>query len=134
MRIGELARRVGVNPRTVRYYESIGLLPDPDRTPAGHRIYGNDDVERLAFVRRAADLELTLDEIAEVLALRDQGRPPCDFVVDVARTRVAELDARIADLRAARDELEQLVGTGPSGDEQPDACFCRLIETSEVTT
>lgn len=129
MRIGELADHVGVNPKTIRYYESIGLLPEPDRTTAGHRRYGTDDVERLAFVRRAADLELSLNEIAEVLALRDDGRQPCDYVVSVARSRVAELDERIEQLRTARDELEQLIGRG-APDDQPGACFCQLIETS----
>lgn len=133
MRIGELAAQVHVNPKTIRYYESIGLLPEPARTAAGHRIYGPDDVERLAFVRRAADLELTLEEIAEVLALRDEGRPPCDYVVSVARTRVAELDGRIEELRTARDELEQLVGEGVP-DDQPADCFCHLIETTKATT
>ena len=127
MRIGELAARIGIDPRTIRYYESIGLLPAPERTRAGHRRYTEDDVERLAFVRRAAELELTLAEIGEVLALRDDGRRPCAYVLSVARERVDELDDRIARLRAARDELEGLIGHDVPPDA-PTGCFCELIE------
>jgi DNA-binding transcriptional MerR regulator len=73
--IGELAERVGVNPKTIRYYESIGLLPEPPRTDAGYRDYGPEDVERLAFVRRATELDLQLEQIAEILAFRGPWRP-----------------------------------------------------------
>ncbi len=69
MQIGELADRVGVNTKTIRYYESIKLLPEPARTPAGYRIYGPDDETRLTFIKTAQHLGLSLDEIREVLAL-----------------------------------------------------------------
>src|SRR5690606_16567547 len=73
MRIGELAERLGVNPKTIRYYESIGLLSPPERTPAGYRIYGEDALERLTFIKTAQRLGITLDETREILALRDRG-------------------------------------------------------------
>lgn len=128
MLIGELADAVGVNPKTVRYYESIGLLPEPARTPAGYRDYGPDDVERLAFVRRAVQLDLQLDEIAEILALRDRGERPCDYVLDVARQRVDELEERIRAMQRARDELADLIEQTPTLESDSDACYCQLIE------
>lgn len=128
MRIGEVAAQVGVNPKTIRYYESIGLLPEPSRTPAGYRDYAPEDIDRLAFARRATQLNLQLDEIAEILALRDSGRRPCDYVLDVAHTRVRELGERIADMQRARDELTSLLQRAPTPATVDDDCYCELIE------
>lgn len=127
MRIGELAARVGVNPKTIRYYESIGLLPAPDRTDAGYRMYGGEDIDRLAFVRRAQRLELGLDEIGEILALRERGERPCGYVLDVARSRLDDLDRRIADMQRARDDLHALLQRAA---DLPDdnGSYCQLIE------
>lgn len=105
MRIGELADSLGLNPRTIRYYESIGLLPAPERTPSGYRVYGGDAGERLTFIRTAQRLGISLDEVREILALRDRGEPPCAYVRGVLRRQVADLDERMAELRALRDEL-----------------------------
>lgn len=132
MLIGELADTVGVNPKTVRYYEAIGLLPEPARTAAGYRVYGPDDVDRLAFVRRAVQLDLQLDEVAEILALRDRAERPCDYVLDVARRRVDELDERIRSMQTARDELASLIERAPSPEPDGDACYCELIEHDVV--
>lgn len=127
MKIGEAARQVGVNPRTIRYYESIGLLPEPARTASGYRDYGPDDVDRIAFARRATELDLHLDEITEILALRDRGERPCDYVLDIARQRVDELDERIQTMQRAREELASLIDRAPAP-ESDDACYCELIE------
>ncbi len=80
MRIGELADRVGVNTKTIRYYESIGLMPEADRSPGGYRIYDETDRKRLLFIRTARRFGLSLDEIAEILAFRERGKPPCRYV------------------------------------------------------
>jgi DNA-binding transcriptional MerR regulator len=100
LRIGELADRVGVNPKTVRYYEDIGLLPEPARRPSGYRAYGIEDVERLTFIRRAQRFGLSLDEIGEVLAFRRNGERPCAFVLDTVRRQVARVAEQIAELEA----------------------------------
>ncbi|MEX2550966.1 MAG: heavy metal-responsive transcriptional regulator [Nitriliruptoraceae bacterium] len=127
MRIGQLAERIGVNPKTIRYYESIGLLPEPARTPAGYRDYREDDADRLAFIRRAQQLGLNLDEIGEILALRELGERPCGYVLEVANTRLAELDRRIADMQRARAELDALLQhTDELGDDDGD--YCHLID------
>jgi DNA-binding transcriptional MerR regulator len=127
MRIGQLADQVGVNPKTVRYYESIGLLPAPERTPAGYRDYDDADVDRVAFVRRAQRLGLSLDEISEFLDLRERGERPCGYVLEVAHTRMGQLDERIAELQRARTELRELLGH--AGDlTTDDGCYCQLID------
>lgn len=127
MRIGELADAVGVNPKTIRYYEDIGLLPAPARTSGGDRTYDHADVERLAFVRRAQQLELTLDEIREILALRERHQRPCDYVLSVAQQHLAELDDRLAQMQRARDELRALVD-GAERLPADSGRYCALIE------
>lgn len=127
MRIGELAGRLAINPKTIRYYEGIGLLPDPERTPSGYRLYDEDDVERLTFIKTAQRLGITLDEIREILTFRERGDRPCDYVRAVLRREVAEIDQRLAELGALRDELvalEDLADQLP--ESRPGAC--RLID------
>lgn len=109
MRIGELAEREGVGVQTVRYYERRGLLPEPDRKPSGYREYGEDDVARLRFILRAKALGFTLSEIGELLDLRvDPGRT-ADDVRRHAEEKIADVDARIRDLRRIRGALGRLV-------------------------
>ena len=109
MRIGELASRSGVSAKTIRYYESIGLLPAPERLPSGYRDYDESTLDALAFIRAAQAVGLSLGEIRGIVALRDEGQAPCGYVVDLLRSRSAELDRRIAELRGLRRELIRLV-------------------------
>jgi len=127
MLIGELADRVGVNTKTVRYYESLGLVPAPERTAGGYRLYSEDDHARLVFIKSAQHLGLTLGEIGEVLALRQSGAPPCQHVRAVLREQVATITRRITELRRLRRELQDLEATV---DSIPDHEFavCRIIE------
>lgn len=108
MTIGELARRAGVNPRTLRYYERIGLLTPAARTGAGYRLYTDRDTARLAFIRRAQTLGLSLAEIAAIIAVRDGGSAPCRHVRAVAEAKIAQIDTRIAELASLRAELAAL--------------------------
>lgn len=132
MRIGELAGQLGLNPKTIRYYEHIGLLPDPARTPSGYRLYGKDDAERLRFIRSAQRLGMTLDEIGEILALRERGQQPCAYVRHVLRREVAAIDQRVRELRSLRQELAALEARA---DELPEApgTICRLIDHAHQT-
>lgn len=75
-RIGELAGRLDLNTQTIRYYERVGLLPEPERTEAGYRIYKEEDERRLNFVKNALNVGLSLGEIKEVLAFHERGEPP----------------------------------------------------------
>ncbi|WP_219420147.1 heavy metal-responsive transcriptional regulator [Pseudonocardia nigra] len=127
MRIGELAERVGVNTKTIRYYESINLLPQAARTAAGYRIYGPDDEARLAFIKTAQQLGLTLDEVRDVLALRDAGTTPCEHVRAVLRTRVREISRRITELRRKQKQLRALE-TRIDDIPEDGATICRIIE------
>lgn len=103
------------------------MLPDPRRTPAGYRVYAEEDIDRLAFVRRAQQLELALDEIGEILALRERGERPCGYVFQVARARLDDLDRRIAEMQRARDELHTLLGQAANV-AIDDGGYCQLIE------
>lgn len=127
MRIGQLADRLGLNPKTIRYYEGIGLLPEPERTPSGYRVYGEADLERVTFIKSAQRLGITLDEVREILAFRDRSEEPCSYVRDVLRKEVAEIGQRIAELTVLRDEL---VALEVLAEELPEssAGMCRLID------
>lgn len=108
MQIGELAARSGVPVKTIRYYEEIGVLAEPARTPSGYRRYDDDAIEHLAFVRAAQAVGLTLGEIRQIVALRERGQTPCSHVVDLVEQRATEIDQRIAELQRLRGELQRL--------------------------
>lgn len=127
MRIGELADRLGINTKTIRYYEGIELLPVPERTQSGYRTYGEADFERITFIKTAQRLGITLDEISEILTLRESGEQPCGYVRDVLRREVAEIGQRIDELTALRDELVALEDLA-DGLPQSRPGSCRLIE------
>lgn len=127
MRIGELAGRLGLNPKTIRYYEDIGLLPEPERSSSGYRDYGEQTAELLTFIRTAQRLGLKLDEVREILALRNRGEPPCGYVRALLHRHVGEIDERIAELRQLRKDLVDLDAVA-EGLLDPEASRCRLIE------
>ena len=127
MRIGELAGQLGVTTKAIRFYERIGLLPDPPRTPSGYRSYEEADVDRLVFIKTAQRLGLTLDEIKEIIAFRDRGEQPCGYVADVLQRQVTDLDARIREMRALRDELRRLQASAAQG-MTAESKFCGVIE------
>jgi DNA-binding transcriptional MerR regulator len=127
MRIGELAERLGLNTKTIRYYESIGLLPEPEHNASGYRTYDEADVERLVFIKSAQRLGLALDEIKEVLALRERGEAPCGYVRGLIRTEIADIDRRLDELRSLRGELVALDERAGEPVES-NGTFCQLIE------
>ena len=105
LKIGELAKQLQLNPKTIRYYEGIGLLPKPPRTDAGYRLYDAADRERLLFIGKAKAIGLTLEEIKEVLAIRGDGQPPCEHVRALLDQKLAAVEAQLRALRAFRKEL-----------------------------
>lgn len=127
VRIGELAGRFGINAKTIRYYESIGLLPAPARTEAGYRLYGRGDADRLAFISKAKQLGLSLQEIASILDLRERNQPPCEHVTELIDEKLAAVDAQLQALQAFRSELLTLraeAGQSCAG----NATVCAIIE------
>ncbi|MEX2324036.1 MAG: heavy metal-responsive transcriptional regulator [Acidimicrobiia bacterium] len=120
MRIGELARRTGVPTKTIRYYESIGVLPEPDREANDYRNFPEETVDRLAFIRDAQATGLTLTEISSVLDLRSQGEATCHHVIDLLDRHLAALDQHIRSLGATREKLAKLTQQARSLD--PTQC------------
>lgn len=134
MTIGQLAERLGLNPRTIRYYERIGLVPEPERGPSGYRLYRPEGEERLRFIKSAQHLGLTLAEVKEMLAFRDRGERPCAYVAEVIERRLDEVNQRLRELGALRGELEAIhEQMAARGTVEEDASFCYYIEAHAAT-
>lgn len=108
--IGKVAREAGLNPRTLRYYERLHILPAPRRSPNGYRIYDEETQKRLVFIAGAKSLGLTLGEIRQIIEARDAGRLPCDSVRELLSTHVRRIDGQIAHLRALKSDLRSTLG------------------------
>lgn len=134
MKIGDLADRAGVSTKTIRYYESIGLMAEPERTPAGYRDYDGSALERLRFVRDAQATGLTLSEIQSVLELKDSGARSCEHTRDLLNRHLDEIDAQIRRLEVARNELEGLARR--AADLDPTNCTdpnrCQVIDAKSL--
>lgn len=130
MRIGELAKRSGVEATTIRYYEQIGLMPAPARKESGYRDYGKEAAARLSFIRTAQSVGLTLGEIREVLAFRDREEIPCLHVASLIDKKAAELTERISALEQMRKDLARLAKRARAAPPGPkrEATFCHIIE------
>jgi DNA-binding transcriptional MerR regulator len=107
--IGEVAECAGVNPKTIRYYESIELLPKPRRSTGNYRLYSDEDVERLRFITSARALGFALDEIAEILAFKERGEAPCGFVLERLTIKSAEVERHLERLLVLRSEIKHLM-------------------------
>jgi len=132
MFIHELARTTGVSAKTIRYYESIGLMPDPGRADNNYRRYTPDAIERLRFIVSARSLGFNLTDIGEFLSARDEGTLPCQRVLDSVEDRINEIDRRIADLLALRDTLSRVRALGetlPADKKCDEQCICYIITT-----
>lgn len=130
MFIQELARRTGVSAKAIRYYESIGLLPPPQRADNNYRCYTPAAVERLRFIASARSLGFSIADIAEFLEVREGGTLPCHQVLNSIDQRLADLDRRIADLLALRETLDRIRREGsalPVQDTCSEQCVCYLI-------
>jgi DNA-binding transcriptional MerR regulator len=134
--VAALAKRVGVSPDTIRYYDRLGLLPAPRRTAAGYRRYGEDVADRVRFIKGAQRLGLRLREVAELLAIRDRGQCPCGHTQTIVARRIAELDTELARLAALRGELARLADRCPP-QAYPDGrwpCEAEFIHAAELDT
>lgn len=107
--IGKVARRVGVRPSAIRYYERQGMLQPTVRAANGYRTYSDEAVNLLLFLKRAQSLGITLKEIRTLLNLATQGQQPCNHVKRLARNHLREIDDKIRELEALRNELRTLV-------------------------
>ncbi len=120
--IGKLGASAGVKVPTIRYYEQIGLLPDPDRSAGNQRLYPSTTMDRLAFIRHARELGFPLDAIRDLLSLSDRPDQSCAAADAIAKAQLMATRARIARLRALEAELERMV----------DQCACGTISDCRV--
>lgn len=133
--IGQLAREVGVKADTVRFYEKAGLLKRPPRSLAGYRLYDNDALNQLRFIRQAQSLGFSLQEIKRILTLRGAGRTTCRCVLAIAETTLGETEQKLKELQKFRDALRNHVQrwkrqTKTGG--KMAAEFCALIESTQI--
>lgn len=127
--IGDLAKKFGLNPRTIRYYETIGILPKAWRTESRYRIYTDGTIERLEFILKAKTLGLKLDEIKEIIQLYEKGEVPCECTREFIKNKVKDIEEKITILAELKTKLSELLklkryeGTAKS--------ICPIIEDSE---
>ncbi len=129
--VSELARRVGTTSDTIRYYERIGLLPGVTRSPSGYRLFGDDDVERLRFIKRAQRLGLQLDQIRELVAVRERGLCPCGHVHDLLVEKLRDIEEEIASLTALRDDISATLEGGTRAGASCWSCEPQLYQLGD---
>jgi DNA-binding transcriptional MerR regulator len=131
LRIGELARSAGVSADTLRYYERLGLLPRAQRSSGGYRLFDRTAGDRIAFIRKAQALGLTLEAVREVLRIAADGTAPCEHVRAALSARLSEVDTRIAELQSLRRTLARALAKSRA---LPVAgtCVCGIIEAEPV--
>lgn len=122
--IGQMARISNSKVQTIRYYEQIGLLPAPERTPGNQRIYRQAHLDRLGFIRHSRELGFSLEQIKEILALSDDPGQPCATVDQIARRHLLEVESRIERLQSMGRELKRMLNQC-NGNKVAD---CRIIE------
>jgi MerR family mercuric resistance operon transcriptional regulator len=122
--IGKISASSGVNIETIRYYERIGILPAPPRSEGGHRLYDEEHLKRLSFVRRCRDLGFSLDDVRALFRLVDGGDFTCDEVKAMTLDHLDGVRRRIADLRTMERTLDDMA-TRCDGGEVPD---CAIID------
>ena len=125
--IGQLAAAAGVNLETIRYYERIDLMPEPERTDGGHRVYSEPHRQRLVFVQRARKLGFSIDDIRTLLALSAPGRRSCKDVERLAAAHLQNVRTKVADLT----RLEQLLAAAVSRCVAGDDPSCPVLEMLE---
>ena len=128
--VGKLAKYTGINLETVRYYEKIGLLPVPQRTESGYRVYDDNDVKRILFINRAKELGFTLKEIKELLNLKIESGKKCGDVKNIAVRKIKNVEKKIEDLIRIKSVLEKLVAQ--CNNESITTNECPILEAIEL--
>lgn len=128
MTIGALGEATGVGAETIRYYERIGLLPEPARTAAGYRLYEPEHIRRLNFIRRGRELGLSLDAVRELLSLASDRLRSCARIDRLVQEHIHGLDHKIAGLQQLRGALQRLADSCRGGGKIAD---CRILEAMQ---
>ena len=134
VKIGELARVTGINAKTIRYYETEGLMPEPPRTTSGYRSYSAESVSRLGFILKAKRLGLSLNEILGILRLHDAEESTCVHVRDLLEQKIAEVESAINALQAFKGDLAALSNRsiGLVDCKTAGGDICSIIEQSNI--
>ena len=129
MKIGQLAERTGLSTKAIRYYENIGVLPEPERAANGYRSYGNGAAERIAFIQDAQSAGMSLLEIQTILELRDAGESTCGHVIASLEMHLEEVNRQMAELLRTRRRLTDIIDHAKSLDptECNDPNRCQTI-------
>ena len=130
--IGDIAKKFGLNPRTIRYYETIGILPKARRTESGYRIYTDETIERLEFIFKAKTLGLKLDEIKEILLLHEKGEVPCECTREFIKSKIVEIEEKITNLTELKTRLSGLLKIKRY--KPATQSICPIITESEKTS
>jgi MerR family transcriptional regulator, copper efflux regulator len=131
LKVGMVAKAAGVGVQTLHYYERLGLLPKPQRSPANYRLYAPQAIRRVKFIKKAQAIGLTLEETKQILDLKEHGRAPCSKVAGLGEKHLREIDMRIAELRKYRRALADALNDWRKEDTTERECageFCDLIE------
>ncbi len=129
LKIGELATRSDVGTKTIRYYELLGLLRDPERTDSGYRLYGQTDVERVVFIKKAKELGFSLSDTKEILEVHDAGDSPCVHVLAILDRKIHEIDSLVQELRGFQGELVRLRDESAARAEHgAEGAICGIVE------
>lgn len=113
--IGALSKTTGVKVTTIRYYESIGLMDEPDRSQSGQRLYDGDALERLNFIRHARELGFSVESIRELIQLQTHPGDDCAIVDEIARRHLADVRHRLSQLEALEGELKRMISSCEGG-------------------
>ncbi len=105
--IGDLSKKFNINPRTIRFYEFIGILPEPARGENGYRIYNDKSFERIDFIIKAKSQGFKLNEIKEIINLYDEGRKPCTYTKSLINNKIKEIELKINNLKELKTKLEE---------------------------
>lgn len=130
IQIGKLGKKAGVSTRAVRYYDRIGLLGNTERSPSGYRLYGEEVVGFLEFVKKAQKVGFTLEEIKTIRKIRISGKKPCGYVKERAQKKVEQIEQKIRELEDLRKALLDIQkGSEPQEPlEDRSQSICPLIE------
>lgn len=126
--IGQVTALSGIPIRTIRYYEALGLLKSSGRTSGGFRQFSPDVLTRLAFIKRAQNLGLSLEEIGEILKVYDRGKPPCGEIKEKLEDKLLEIDCQVEQLLKLRAELKELLSEWKSPPAQQNETICPIIQ------
>ncbi|OKH27989.1 heavy metal-responsive transcriptional regulator [Chroogloeocystis siderophila] len=126
--IGQVTALSGIPIRTIRYYESLGLLQSIGRTEGGFRQFSHDVLTRLSFIKRAQSLGLSLEEIGEILNIHDRGELPCGEVKEKLEEKVTQIDQQVKQLLTLRAELNGLLSGWEDFSHQHEDTICPNIQ------